>query len=98
MTTFTTRDFSFTATGAPTQVFAAGQLSGQSLSYMRIYNVSAATTIWCSRSGIASPNAQGSFPIYAGQFELWQAPNNVPVNQLSIVSAGGSAAVTVEIG
>jgi hypothetical protein len=98
MTTFTTRDFSFTATTSPTQVFATGQLAGQSLSYMRIYNVSSGTTIWCSRSGVAAVNAQGSFPLGSGNYELWQAPNNVPVNGLSIVAASGTAPVTVEIG
>ena len=98
MATFVTRDNSFTATTSPTQVFAAGQFAGQDLSYLQIVNVSAATVIWCSRSGVASPNAPGSFPVYAGQYERWGDPGKVPVNGLSIVAASGTAAVTVEFG
>jgi hypothetical protein len=98
-----TRDFSQTV-GSTTAitVFAQGVLNdaplGAALTYMRIYNVSPSNTIWCSRSGVASPNAPGSFPIYAGNYEIWQPPANVPTNPLSIIAVGGVAQVTIEVG
>lgn len=95
----TTIDFSQVIGTSAVQVFAAKQFYGITLSYMRIWNVSATATIWCSRSGAAAAvNGAGSFPLGPGLYEMFIAPASIPLNGLSIISSAVSTPVTIEVG
>lgn len=90
-----TQNYSITATGAAALAFSALSFVPR---YYRIFNTSAADTIWCSRSGTAAINGAGSFPLAPGNFELYCAPQIIPTNALSIISTGASTPVTIEVG
>jgi hypothetical protein len=75
-----------------------GELQGKNLGYYRIWNVSAAATIYVSRSGTAAVRGAGSFPLTAGQYEVFTIPQNIPLNQVSIISDTASTPVTIEVG
>ena len=94
----TSLDYSLTVGTTAVTAFTPAQLPGGFLQMMRIYNVSAGATIWCSRAGTAVVNGAGSFPIAPGTYELWVAPGPVPTNTLSIVSTSASTPVTIEVG
>lgn len=93
-----TQDFSLVVGGTAVIAIPAGRLTSGLLRVMRIYNVSTADTIWCSRAGTAGISTKGSFPILPGNFELWAYPQLIPANQLSIISTGTATPVTIEVG
>ena len=95
----TTQDFSLTVGTSAVTVFGTGQLYGKLLSYLRIWNVSASATIWCSRNGNpAVVNGAGSYPIGPGQYELFTSPQAIPINPLSIIATAVGTPVTIEVG
>lgn len=90
-----TLDYSMTATGTSALAFA--QL-GYVPKYMRVWNVSAVDTTWCSRSGPAVVGGAGSFPLGPGEYELYVSGQTIPANALQIISTGTSTPVTIEVG
>lgn len=99
----TTRDFSLVVgtsavlvTPVPNPTGAPNPPGG--LSFLRVWNVSATATIWCSRSGTAAVNGAGSFPLGPGLYEMFTSPQSIPLNPLSIVSTAANTPVTIEAG
>ena len=91
-----TADFSLTV--GTTAVQAYPQLQNPVYHFIRIFNLHASNTLWCSRSGVATVGAHGSFPIGPGLYELWVSPGPVPANALSVVATGAGTPVTIEVG
>lgn len=96
--TMTTRDFSQLIGQSAVTVLPAGGPVGIAMTYMRIWNVSATATVWCSRAGAAVVGAAGSFPLAPGQNETWVYPQSIPVNPLSMIATAASTPVTIEVG
>ena len=97
-----TVDFSATIpSDQAVEVYSASAVPAN-VSFLRIWNVSLTPggIIWCSRTGQAGVNAAGSFPLAAGEKEVFQAPQAIPTNGLSAISShdGVDATLTVEIG
>lgn len=94
-----TVDYSLVVGTAAVMLFQNLQLGGKLLSYMRIWNVSAAATVWCSRSGNAAVvSGAGSFPLSPGNYEMFTSPQAIPLNPLSLISTAANTPVTIEIG
>ncbi len=82
--------------GASATLIASGNSSPRSFTYMRIWNVSASATVWCTRAGVnPGANTGGSFPILAGSYEEFKAPAIPPPNDTWAL--GNGAQLTVEI-
>lgn len=96
--TMTTRDFSQVIGQSAVTVLPAGGPVGIAMTYMRIWNVSATATVWCSRSGPAVINGAGSFPLAPGNSEVWTFPQSIPVNALSMIASAAATPVTIEVG
>lgn len=93
-----TTDYSLVVGTTAVTLFQNLQLFGKLLSFMRIWNVSAAATIWCSRAGVAVVNGAGSFPLPPGQYEMFTNPQLIPLNQLSLIATALATPVTIEVG
>jgi hypothetical protein len=94
----TTRDFSLVVGQTAITAIPAGGAPGMHLSFMRIWNVSASATVWCSRAGAAVVGAAGSFPLGPGLYELYTFPQTIPVNALSLIATAAGTPVTIEVG
>jgi hypothetical protein len=94
----TTRDFSLVVGQSAVQALPPGGPSGMDMSYMRVWNVSASATVWCSRAGQAAIGAAGSFPLGPGLYEMFTFPQTVPVNGLSLIATAAGTPVTIEVG
>lgn len=94
----TTRDFSLTVGQSAVQALAPGGPAGMHPSFMRIWNVSATATLWCSRAGVAAVNGAGSFPLGPGLYEMFTYPQSIPLNALSLISTAAGTPVTIEVG
>jgi hypothetical protein len=94
--TLYTVDYSLTV--GTTAVTAYAQLPNPVYHFIRIFNLHASNTIWCSRSGVAAVGARGSFPIGPMLYELWVSPGPIPLNSLSLISTGTGTNVTIEVG
>ena len=76
--------------------------------YMRIWNVAPTNggTIWICRAGTliangavpAVVNGAGSFPLAPGLYELFQWPQSIPINPISVISTEAGTPLTIEIG
>lgn len=96
-----TTDYSLVVGLTAVSPFPAGALKGRRLTYMRLWNVAAVGggTLWlCRNGGIAVINGAGSFPLSPGQFELFVAPQSIPVNNLSVISTLINTPLTIEVG
>lgn len=97
--TMFTKDYSLVVGTTAVTAIPDGELQGKMLGYYRIWNVSAAATIWVSRSGKpAVVGAAGSFPLISGNFEVFVVPQNIPLNMVSIISDTAGTPVTIEVG
>lgn len=92
-----THDYSQNIGTSAVSVFPPGARL-TNLFYMRIWNVSTTATVWLSRSGAASPNAPGSFPLGPGLNETWVFPQAIPTNAVSAIATAAGTPLTVEIG
>jgi hypothetical protein len=90
-----TFDYSLTATGTSALAFNALSFPPR---FMRIWNVSATDTIWCSRSGAGVVGGVGCFPLGPREREEFTFPQIIPANALHIISDGASTPVTIEVG
>lgn len=79
-------------------VYSATYMTQNKATYLQIWNVAAngGGTIWLSYTGVAAPNAPGSFPLYPGQSQIFS--DNAPSNGLSAVASVAGTPLTVMVG